>query len=316
LNEVRVAIVGAGYMATEHAKAFSRLPGVHLAGITSRTLARAARLADNHTSLQVFDSIEEMHAHTQADLVVVCVRELDLLGVVGKTFSLPWVHLVEKPLGHDLQEARIIHRMSLERQSKVYAAFNRRFYSSTRIALNQLEADDSRRLVSILDQEDAVSARASGQPEAVVENWMFANAIHLIDLFHIFCRGNLESVRPIQPWRGLSTELVLGELTFDSGDIGLYQAVWNRPGPWSVAVSTRDRRLEMKPVEKVTEQLAGSRVSRELDLDPVDGECKPGLVRMAEAAVAAVRGENHCLPTIEASLRSMELVAALYGKTV
>jgi len=257
-----------------------------------------------------------MHAHTQADLVVVCVRELDLLGVVGKTFSLPWVHLVEKPLGHDLQEARIIHRMSLERQSKVYAAFNRRFYSSTRIALNQLEADDSRRLVSILDQEDAVSARASGQPEAVVENWMFANAIHLIDLFHIFCRGNLESVRPIQPWRGLSTELVLGELTFDSGDIGLYQAVWNRPGPWSVAVSTRDRRLEMKPVEKVTEQLAGSRVSRELDLDPVDGECKPGLVRMAEAAVAAVRGENHCLPTIEASLRSMELVAALYGKTV
>lgn len=316
MNEVRVAIVGAGYMATEHAKAFSRLPGVHLAGITSRTLARAARLADNHPSLQVFDSIEEMHARTQADLVVVCVRELDLLGVVGKTFSLPWVHLVEKPLGHDLQEARIIHRMSLERQSKVYAAFNRRFYSSTRIALNQLEADDSRRLVSILDQEDAVSAHASGQPEAVVENWMFANAIHLIDLFHIFCRGNLETVRPIQPWRGLSTELVLCELTFDSGDIGLYQAVWNRPGPWSVAVSTRDRRLEMRPVEKVTEQLAGSRVSRELDLDPVDGECKPGLFRMAEAAVAAVRGENHCLPTIEASLRSMELVAALYGKTV
>lgn len=316
MSEVRVAIVGAGYMATEHAKAFSRLPGVHLAGITSRTLSRAARLADDYPGLQVFDSIEEMHARTQADLVVVCVRELDLLEVVGKTFYLPWVHLIEKPLGHDLQEARIIHRISLERQSKVYAAFNRRFYSSTRNALKQLEGDDSCRMVTILDQEDTVGARASGQPEAVVENWMFANSIHVIDLFHVFCRGNLETVRPILPWRGLSTELVLGELAFDSGDIGLYQAVWNRPGPWSVAVSTRDRRLEMRPVEKVTEQVAGSRVSRELELDQADSECKPGLIRMAEAAVAAVRGENHCLPSIEASLRSMELVAALYGKTV
>ena len=310
LKKIRVAIIGAGYMATEHIKAFSRLPRVQLTGITSRTRTRAEQLAEAYSELRVYDSIAQMHAATKADLVVVCVRELDLLGVCGQSFSFPWMHLVEKPLGHDLREARTIHQMSLDRQARVYAAFNRRFYSSTLQAVKLLEGDGSRRMVTILDQEDTDGARASGQPEAVVENWMFANAVHLIDLFHVFCRGNLETVRPLQPWRGLATELVVGELVYDSGDIGLYQALWNRPGPWSVAVSTCNRRLEMRPVEKVAEQLAGSRVNREQEQDPLDRDFKPGLFRMA-----AVRGEKHALTTIDDSLQSMELVAALYGKT-
>jgi hypothetical protein len=107
---------------------------------------------------------------------------------------------------------------------------------------------------------------------------------------------------------------VSGEVVFDSGDVGLYQAVWNRPGPWSVTVSTKTKRLEMRPLEKLTWQPAGSRVAQEVEIDPVDRDFKPGLFRMAEAAVAAVCGLPNELPTIECSLRSMDLVASLYGK--
>lgn len=314
MKEVKVALIGAGYMAAEHARAFSRLEGVTLAGICSRTRSRAAKLAEQHPSARVFASIAEMHGETGADLVVTAVRELDLAGVCRQSFLFPWTHLIEKPLGHDLAEARALSQMSLEKGSRVYAAFNRRFYSSTLQGRAALQGETSPRLVTILDQEDPVSALAAGQPRAVVENWMFANSIHVIDLFRVFCRGNPATVRPMLPWQGLGTELVSGEVVFDSGDVGLYQAVWNRPGPWSVTVSTKTKRLEMRPLEKLTCQPAGSRVAQEVEIDPVDRDFKPGLFRMAEAAVAAVRGLPNELPTMECSLRSMELVASLYGK--
>jgi predicted dehydrogenase len=311
---VNIAIIGAGNMASEHCKAFGRLGCVQLVGIYSRTRHRAESLANKYSIIRVFDSIDEMYFETKADLVLICVKELELIQVCKKSFHFPWMHLIEKPIGHDVAEARTLRQMSLEQDARVYAAFNRRFYSSTLQAMAGLQGETSPRLVSILDQEDPVSALAAGQPKAVVENWMFANSIHVIDLFRLFCRGNPTTVRPMLPWRGLGTELVSGEVVFDSGDVGLYQAVWNRPGPWSVTVSTKTKRLEMRPLEKLTCQLAGSRVAQEIEIDPVDLEFKPGLVRMAEGAVAAVRGLPTELPTIECSLASMELVAALYGK--
>ena len=73
---LKVAFVGAGYMATEHAKAFSGLPRVQMVGITSRTRAKAQELASYYPDMQVFDSIEEMHEKTQADLAIVTVKEL------------------------------------------------------------------------------------------------------------------------------------------------------------------------------------------------------------------------------------------------
>jgi hypothetical protein len=115
------------------------------------------------------------------------------------SFLFPWSHLIEKLLGHDLEEARALSQMSLEQGSRVCAAFNRRFYSSTLQGRAGLEEENSPRLVTILDQEDPVSALEAGQPQAVVENWMFANSIHVIDLFRVFCRGNPATVRPMLP---------------------------------------------------------------------------------------------------------------------
>ena len=45
-NRCEVAFVGAGYMASEHCKAFQDVPGVELRGIYSRTRTRAEKLAE------------------------------------------------------------------------------------------------------------------------------------------------------------------------------------------------------------------------------------------------------------------------------
>ena len=57
---VRVAIIGAGYMASEHLRAFAACPDVELSGIYSRSTEKAYKLARNYPGLQVAESIKEL----------------------------------------------------------------------------------------------------------------------------------------------------------------------------------------------------------------------------------------------------------------
>ena len=142
---------------------------------------------------------------------------------------------------------------------------------------------------------------------------MYANSIHLIDYFSQLCRGDHQSTQ-ILSWDPEEPGPVIAQLKFSSGDVGLYQACWNAPGPWSVALSIKELRAELRPIEQLTLQQAGSRKAELQACDPIDHEFKPGLWRQAQEAIKATRGESSALPTIAEANRSMALVASIYGK--
>ena len=310
---LRVAVIGAGYMAAEHLRAFAACPEVELGGIHSRSSARAEILAQDYPGLSVLPSIEAVHAHTAADLVVIAVPELACKAVCEQAFQHPWTLLIEKPVGHTLAEARLIEQQAVAHGARAYVALNRRFYGSTLQLQLALRGIEPPRVVSILDQEDAASALAAGQPPEVVRHWMFANSIHLIDYFSQLCRGDHVSTQVLTPWNPAAPGPVIAQLQFSSGDLGLYQAVWNAPGPWSVAVSTPPLRAELRPIEQLSLQRAGSRQAELQPADPLDQQFKPGLLHQAQAAIQAARGEATTLPSLAEANRSMALVASIYG---
>src|ERR1041385_1274629 len=98
--ECKVAIVGAGNMAREHIRAFMDVPGVVVAGIHSRTRARAESLAAEFGIGHVCDSAAELYDRTRADLVVVTVSETSANPVARTCFEFPWTILLEKPPGY------------------------------------------------------------------------------------------------------------------------------------------------------------------------------------------------------------------------
>ena len=57
----QVAIIGAGYMAREHIRAFADVPEVTIAGIHSRTRERAEALAGEYSIGVVCDSVAELY---------------------------------------------------------------------------------------------------------------------------------------------------------------------------------------------------------------------------------------------------------------
>jgi len=314
MKKIKVALIGAGYMATEHAKAFFDLPDVELAGVFSRTRKRSEELVQQYSTMKVYDSVTELYEHTHADLVVVTVRELSMAIIANECFAFPWIVLLEKPAGYNLADARLIVEAAAKYNSKVYVALNRRAYSSTRQALSRLMNNDRSRFVKVIDQQDQQAARdIYNQPPEIVQNYMYANSIHLIDYFRVFCRGEVISVLPVIPWNPNTPGMVISKIEFSSGDIGLYEGSWNGPGPWAVSVLIAEERIEMRPLEQVFVQLKGERKITALDLDPDDINFKPGLRFQAKQAIAAVKGDANNLPTLADSWESMKLVSKIFN---
>jgi len=311
---IKVAFVGAGYMSAEHARAFRDISDVELSGVYSRTRTRAETFAAGHSVRHVCDSIDQLHDVTQADLVVIAVPALSVREVCVAAFRHPWICLVEKPAGYNLTDAAGILAAAENYGRQAYVALNRRHYSSTRAVLKDLANHPGQRLVHILDQENPRVALDSGQPRTVVENWMYANSLHLVDYFPMLCRGELLAVDNHGAWRPGEPCFVVSKLTFSSGDIGIYEAVWEGPGPWAVAVTTHTRRWELRPLEQAHSQDYGSRKNDTIPMHAWDKSFKPGLRLQAEEAIRAIRGEPHELPSLRQGLESMNIVNKIYGR--
>lgn len=311
-TDVRVAFIGAGYMATEHLKAFLDIPHAKPVGVVGRSRSRAEALSKAGAG-PVFDSIDELYRATNADVVVISVPELAVRDVSFSAFRHPWVCLIEKPAGYDLDDAVAIAAEAKARMRRAFVALNRRHYGSTRALVSDLATHEGPRLIQIFDQEDQIAARAAQRPELVVRNWMYANSIHLVDYFTVLGRGEITRVDNIVPWTPDDPFHVAARIVFSSGDVGMYQAVWNAPGPWAVTVTTHAKRWELRPVEQLFVQPYGSRRLEPVEADPRDAAFKPGLRVQAGELVKAVRGQPHMLPTLDDALASMRLVRSIYG---
>jgi predicted dehydrogenase len=312
MKKFKIAVVGAGNMASEHVKAFTDIADVELIAIASRGIESAKALAQKNNITYAYTSLSEMYQKHQPDGLVIAVPELQTYDVLIEASRFPWSILAEKPVGCNYFEARRIFEELKHRQNSIFVAFNRRHYSSTKAVLGQIQSEAGHRIVVVNDQEDPESALADNRPKLVVENWMYANSIHLIDYFTFFCRGELLSVNNVIPWRGMGTEFTLSELEFSSGDKGIYMSYWNRPHPWVVSVSTKEKWWEIRPIETASSISKRSRVPVVIEKNKWDLLFKPGIRQQAEEFIHHLRQEKHNLPNLSGSLQTMELVKKLY----
>ena len=310
----RVAIIGAGAVAREHARAFQAQPGVELVSVHSRTAAKADMLAAEFLIGHSARSISELYEVGRPDLVVVAVTIPATRQVCLTCLEHEAPLLVEKPLGLNLQECEEIVARASEQGRQGYVAFNRRHYASTQWVKDGLASVDSQRFIRIEDQEDTDAASRDGHAREVLENWMYANSIHMIDLARQFGRGQIVRVSPVRPYSGpRDTLAVVAEIEFDSGDFALYECVWNAQGPWAATVHTRERRFEMRPVEAAQYQTRQDRTRHAMPVADVDQAYKPGFFMQARAAISAARGEAHTLATFEDALETARLTHRIFG---
>jgi len=310
----KIAIIGAGNMSKEHIKAFKSIDDFEIIGIYSRTKTKAEMLSVEFNIKNVCDSIDELYLKTEADLVIICVPELSTKDVCKVAFKFPWICLIEKPVGYNLSNAIEILNLAEKNNTKAYAALNRRHYSSTRSLQQDLKDNNEIRIVNVFDQENPQVSLEGGTPKLVVDNWMYANSIHIIDYFTLFCRGSLMNVINLEKWIPGKPCFVFSKLEYSSGDIGIYEAIWEGPGPWAVTVSTPSKRWELRPLEELRTQEYKSRKSILQDINILDTDFKPGIKLQAEETLKALKGEMNNLTTLKDALVTMDLINKIYER--
>jgi predicted dehydrogenase len=131
-SRCRIGIIGTGFAAASHADALRRLPSVELAGIASRTRARAIEAAQRLGASRAYADPLELIKDPDIDAVHICTinrlhSELSALALrAGK-------HVVtEKPLATDSQSTELLASLAVEAgQAGQLAAvcFNYRHYA-------------------------------------------------------------------------------------------------------------------------------------------------------------------------------------------
>lgn len=301
-------------MARQHIRGFSDIPGVKIVAIHSRTRSRAETLAKEFNIPLVCHSPSELYEKTQAQLVVVAVPELATNPVGQACFEFPWTVMLEKPPGYNLQDAEKIQASAKKKNRKVLVGLNRRFLSSTHAAARDLAKIQAPRFIHVQDQQDLKLAALLGYPKVVVQNWMYANSIHVIDLLRFFGRGKITSVTPVFSWNPRSSRVVMARVKFESGDRGVYEGIWQGPGPWAVSVTTEKKRWEMRPLEQAVYQVSGEKQSHSIKPHPRDKDFKPGFRLQAEMAVRSALGKPSDSPTLDEAMETMRLIKGIFGK--
>ena len=307
-----VAMIGGGSMTREHIRAFQNVPGVTVAGIWNRTRDKAEALAKEFAIPHVATSIDDLYAVTKADLAVLAVYETAINPIVKQALAHPWAILMEKPVGLDVADAEDIAAAAKAKKAKVFVGLNRRTLSSTQAVLADLADDPGPRFIHVQDQQSLDVARQIGHAPQVVDNWMYANSIYLVDYIPALGRGKITEVTPVVRWNPKAPAVVVAKVAFDSGDVALYEGIWNGPGPWACTVTTPRRRWELRPLEKAAFQNAGERKQTPMEPHAWDAEFKPGFRLQAEQVASALRG-NGDATSLDEAVRTMRLVRDIFA---
>ena len=285
-----ILIVGAGAMAMAYAKVLTHMGGVFRCA--GRGIESAARFeAETGVAAGTGPLAEQLSGQDLSrTLAIVAVDVVQLSSVCSQLLDAGCARiLVEKPGALDLAGMRTLATQDPDRRIRV--AYNRRFLKSAQRAAEIIRQDGGAQTLhfEFTELPDRVE-RLGVHPPEVLANFGFANASHVFDLaFHLAGAGpDLSDVT-------LSSALQRGSLSWHDegsrmvgcGSVGAEtlftcSADWRSGGGWAVEVTTARRRLRMRPLEQLTEQMRETFVVEPVALD-TDPDClKPGLTDMME----------------------------------
>lgn len=275
----KIWIVGAGLMAIEYAKVLKALNKEFI--VIGRGENSAKKFKEITGIEPIIGGLESYlkKSPVKPEIVINCVRAFEL----GKTnvelcnFGVDSI-LSEKPgfLPDELDE---VEAAASKSGTKLFVAYNRRFYASV-LAAEQIIKEDGGLLSFNFEftEWSHVFENATGIPDIEKNNLLITNSTHVIDLA-FYLGGEPKEMTCFQKdtvgWH--SPANFAGAGICDSGVLFSYNANWNAPGRWAVELLTSKHRIYLKPMEKLQLQDKGSVNVYTVEIDDsLDREYKPG----------------------------------------
>ena len=231
MNNLRVAVAGAGYFTQFQLDGWKRMPGVELAAICNRDHAKARALADRFKIPRVYGDVAEMIEREKPGLLDIVTPPVTHREYVGEAARRGIAVICQKPFGRGYAEALEIESVARAAGITLAVHENFRFMPHFREARRLIDAGRLGALHSIafrLRPGDGQGPRAylERQPyfQGMERFLVFETAIHLIDTFR-YLMGEVTAVtarlRKVNP-------VIAGEdagyivFEFEGGATGLF----------------------------------------------------------------------------------------------
>ena len=189
---------------------------------------------------------------------------------------------------------------------------NRRFYDSTLELKKKLKKSQGKRIIEVFDCQNQNIYKKLRKDRRVVNSIMYANSIHLIDYFDMFCRGKIIKITTLKS-SGENPDVITSKLKFSSGDVGFYYATWNRFSRWKIKITVKNKtEWVMQPLET----LRGYKFkNNELFFSKIyKSKYKDGLVNMLNEVKKAMFERKNNLVHFKHHLNTIQIINEIYGK--
>ncbi|HIO23905.1 MAG TPA: gfo/Idh/MocA family oxidoreductase [Nitrospinaceae bacterium] len=281
LNSKNVVLLGAGPMAMDYAKVLKHL------GVNFTVVGKSLKGTQEFQKQMGIPAISkgligwQKEKRCKADYAIVAVSCEALANTAIELMDMGIRKiLIEKPAGLTAKQIKKVCVNSQKTESKVFVAYNRRFYASVKEAQKLIEKDGGIQSFNFEFTEWCDQVAKKLKESTTGENWFLANSSHVIDLafflggkpkeFHSYTAGGND-------WHPTATVFSGAGITH-SGALFSYRANWDAPGRWGVEVLTRKRKYIFCPLEKLQALKHNTVFVEPVKIkDRPDIEFKPGL---------------------------------------
>jgi predicted dehydrogenase len=312
---IRLGLIGTGNIAEKHLEVLKSFADVEVTALCNSGHPRIHDCADRFGIAARFTDYKQFLDQADIEAVLVLVSVVRVAEVTAECLQRGIPTLIEKPPGLSPAETASLAALATKTNTINMVALNRRFYSVMQRAREAiLEAGP---LVSMVVEapERIADYRAAGHPAEVINNILFANGIHCLDLFRYF-GGEVAKVKNVSTqWFENQNDSYNALLRFENGATGHYISNWTTPGRWSVNLYGKDRKITLCPLERGT-VLNRDGEPYDLPVDSVDQDYKPGIYAQARYFIDCVREQRKpAFPAadLDDAVKTMKLVELISG---
>ena len=280
---IRLAIVGLGNIAREHAEVIHALPNAALVAGVKRNPESGRLFCQEQSIPNYFTSTAELLDWGEFDAAIIACGHHHTVGLAKLVLSTGRPCLIEKPVGFSTAETDSVLATAESAGTWGMVAVNRRFYSIITDAKRLLAGAGGLRSIRVEHTEWMHQAREWGLADDILDRYLYINGIHLIDTMCNLAGMPVESSTVVRQFPGRRNAYD-AMFRFPCGAIGHYSGQWYAPGRWALDLCAEDLRITFPTMEQAIVQRTGCQ-PEPLSLDELDQKFKPGFYRQMQAFV-------------------------------
>lgn len=310
----KALIIGPGAMGLEYYKCLDDIGlEVHVVGRSPKSFSRFNEIKNitKYTSFEDFRSLANI-ADFDIAIVAVSVEALHENALSVLDIGIKRI-LIEKPGALSSKELKNIELLARKADSKIYIAYNRRFYHSVQKAKKIIDEDGGALSCHFDFTEWETSVLESGLNSKVISKWFFANSTHVLDTV-FFIIGTPSEIKffgekKLKWHEGNST--YVGSGISKKGTPFSFHSNWASPGRWNIEIMTLNYKIILCPTEDLKLVRKNSIDIEEFQRDKRDTDFKPGLYNQI---IDVLRDEPLYICSLEEQITNWKIYKNLFNE--